>query len=312
MLNYWGLTSPINPRHIEVEDLFYPASWKHQLDKLMYTCEQGRALTHVKSFSKHGKTATLRWLYQSLPSSTYQPLVFSLSTLQTQEKWLATEVGRQLGIKTTESSDLHKPIQEILRQLSLQSVRTIILVDNASFIANQASFSDILGLKNICDLSALELNIVLFVDEKWKVNTHKPLTSEYFDIELPKLKEFETNQLVHHILTKSGVSKPIVEESALRLIHQSTKGIIGRIRELLEFAFFEAFISKRQVITGDFLNKILTNNDSAQIVSTKESKKLSINIQTERLRPNDISKPERRKPKITLGDLYLNEETDGS
>ncbi len=251
--SYWELTEP--PFDNSPNPKFFYLSPEHEeaLVRLVYTVRHRKGCGMLIGEYGCGKTTLSRALIQRLEAERYE------IGLLTNPNWNARDFLRealyQLGVESKETS---KP--ELLHQLNELFFRnfregrdTVIIVDEAQLIEDDAVFEELRLLMNFQtdDRFLVTLLLIGSPELAGKVRRLKHLDQRItIRYHLNTLDAAHTAAYVAHRLRMAGRTTPIFTDDAVKLIFDFTRGTPREINNLCDVALLVGY-TKRATEIGD-------------------------------------------------------------
>ncbi|MFH1074298.1 MAG: AAA family ATPase [Candidatus Firestonebacteria bacterium] len=231
-LDYYNLKEP---PFANVPDLryFYSGScFGEAYSKLIMCIEGSKQLTTVYGKCGLGKTVLSRKLFNSFETKEKKYEAFLLVCIHSNMNagWLLQKMARQLHINLSDvdKSDYFEKVTGKLKSICEAGKHIIIIIDEASMIANMEVFEEIRGFIDFMADSQFKFSCVFFglptLEEKLSAN--QPLLQRVEARVI--LSEFPTSSVtkdyIEHRLRIAGLNEPVFTDKAYQYIHFSSKG----------------------------------------------------------------------------------------
>jgi general secretion pathway protein A len=257
---YWQLTEP--PFDNSPNPKFFYLSPEHEeaLVRLVYTVRHRKGCGMLTGEYGCGKTTLSRALIQRLEAERYE------IGLLTNPSWNATDFLRealyQLGIESRETSK--SELLHLLNDVFFRNYRdgrdTVIIVDEAQLIADDAVFEEVRLLMNFQtdDRFLVTLLLIGSPELRERVRRLKHLDQRItIRYHLNTLDYTHTAAYVTHRLKMAGCTKPIFTEEAIKLIFDFTRGTPREINNLCDVALLVGYTKRAKEISEKIVAEVI-------------------------------------------------------
>ena len=259
---YWRLgSSPFD--NVPNPDLFYLSPLhKEGLIRIYYAIKARKGAAMLTGDIGSGKTTLSRLLIQRLPQSEYEIALINNPTLSHVD--FLREINYQLGIENGDSCKvtlLHK-LNERLLQNSRQDKDTIIIVDEAQVIKDNAVFEELRLLLNfhLNDRFLFTLILIGQPNLRTKISRIKQFEQRIaVKYHLGTLNLMDTARYIIYRLERCGARTAIFTNEAIKLIYNYTNGIPRLINNLCDLCLLSGYLSKANTIRGELIEKIVAD-----------------------------------------------------
>jgi general secretion pathway protein A len=257
---YWQLTEP--PFDNSPNPKFFYLSPEHEeaLVRLVYTVRHRKGCGMLTGEYGCGKTTLSRALIQRLEAERYE------IGLLTNPSWNATDFLRealyQLGVESRETSK--SELLHLLNDVFFRNYRdgrdTVIIVDEAQLIADDAVFEEVRLLMNFQtdDRFLVTLLLIGSPELRERVRRLKHLDQRItIRYHLNTLDYTHTAAYVTHRLKMAGCTKPIFTEEAIKLIFDFTRGTPREINNLCDVALLVGYTKRAKEISEKIVAEVI-------------------------------------------------------
>jgi len=250
-------------KDISVDDFYMSSNLKETISRFEFL-KQHRGFMLLTGESGSGKTAAIRYLFETINKSYFHTIYLQFSTVST------IEFYRQLNLALGggyihKKSDLFASIQHIILDLSINKKRIpIIVLDEAQFLKNKI-FYEIQLLLNF-NIDSIDPAIFIIVGQKYIYHIlERPAYSPLFDrinifFNIPFFSKSETIEYIKHRLIIAGCKKDIFNPNALDSIFNISNGNVRLINKLCFNAILFAAEHKSNVIDENIIFNISNNS----------------------------------------------------
>jgi len=257
---YWQLSEP--PFDNSPNPKFFYLSPEHEeaLVRLVYTVRHRKGCGMLTGEYGCGKTTLSRALIQRLEAERYE------IGLLTNPSWNATDFLRealyQLGVESRETSK--SELLHLLNDLFFRNYRdgrdTVIIVDEAQLIADDAVFEEVRLLMNFQtdDRFLVTLLLIGSPELRERVRRLKHLDQRItIRYHLNTLDYTHTAAYVTHRLKMAGRATPIFTEEAIKLIFDFTRGTPREINNLCDVALLVGYTKRAKEIGEKIVAEVI-------------------------------------------------------
>ena len=257
---YWQLSEP--PFDNSPNPKFFYLSPEHEeaLVRLVYTVRHRKGCGMLTGEYGCGKTTLSRALIQRLEAERYE------IGLLTNPSWNATDFLRealyQLGVESRETSK--SELLHLLNDLFFRNYRdgrdTVIIVDEAQLIADDAVFEEVRLLMNFQtdDRFLVTLLLIGSPELRERVRRLKHLDQRItIRYHLNTLDYTHTAAYVTHRLKMAGRATSIFTEEAIKLIFDFTRGTPREINNLCDVALLVGYTKRAKEIGEKIVAEVI-------------------------------------------------------
>ena len=257
---YWQLSEP--PFDNSPNPKFFYLSPEHEeaLVRLVYTVRHRKGCGMLTGEYGCGKTTLSRALIQRLEAERYE------IGLLTNPSWNATDFLRealyQLGVESREKSK--SELLHLLNDVFFRNYRdgrdTVIIVDEAQLIADDAVFEEVRLLMNFQtdDRFLVTLLLIGSPELRERVRRLKHLDQRItIRYHLNTLDYTHTAAYVTHRLKMAGRATPIFTEEAIKLIFDFTRGTPREINNLCDVALLVGYTKRAKEIGEKIVAEVI-------------------------------------------------------
>ena len=257
---YWELSEP--PFDNSPNPKFFYLSPEHEeaLVRLVYTVRHRKGCGMLTGEYGCGKTTLSRALIQRLEAERYE------IGLLTNPSWNATDFLRealyQLGVESRETSK--SELLHLLNDLFFRNYRdgrdTVIIVDEAQLIADDAVFEEVRLLMNFQtdDRFLVTLLLIGSPELRERVRRLKHLDQRItIRYHLNTLDYTHTAAYVTHRLKMAGRATSIFTEEAIKLIFDFTRGTPREINNLCDVALLVGYTKRAKEIGEKIVAEVI-------------------------------------------------------
>jgi len=257
---YWELSEP--PFDNSPNPKFFYLSPEHEeaLVRLVYTVRHRKGCGMLTGEYGCGKTTLSRALIQRLEAERYE------IGLLTNPSWNATDFLRealyQLGVESRETSksELLHLLNDVFFRNHREGRDTVIIVDEAQLIADDAVFEEVRLLMNFQtdDRFLVTLLLIGSPELRERVRRLKHLDQRItIRYHLNTLDYTHTAAYVTHRLKMAGRATPIFTEEAIKLIFDFTRGTPREINNLCDVALLVGYTKRAKEIGEKIVAEVI-------------------------------------------------------
>jgi len=257
---YWQLSEP--PFDNSPNPKFFYLSPEHEeaLVRLVYTVRHRKGCGMLTGEYGCGKTTLSRALIQRLEAERYE------IGLLTNPSWNATDFLRealyQLGVESRETSksELLHLLNDVFFRNHREGRDTVIIVDEAQLIADDAVFEEVRLLMNFQtdDRFLVTLLLIGSPELRERVRRLKHLDQRItIRYHLNTLDYTHTAAYVTHRLKMAGRATPIFTEEAIKLIFDFTRGTPREINNLCDVALLVGYTKRAKEIGEKIVAEVI-------------------------------------------------------
>jgi general secretion pathway protein A len=239
---YWKLArSPF--RNVPDPTVFCPLP-AHQdaLERLVYAVDSGQGGVVITGESGCGKSTLSRVFLLELHEEKYDVGLVINPALPPDE--FLCEVALQLDLSPASSQRfaLFRCLSDHLLGNAAEGRATVLIVDEAHLISDEAVFEDLRMLLNLQanDRQLLSIVLVGLPPLRSALDALDAFRQRMaFCLSLDTPDEKQTGQYIDFRLEKAGASQPIFTEDAVRAIYEESRGILRNVNKLCDICLYE-------------------------------------------------------------------------
>jgi general secretion pathway protein A len=241
---YWGLSAaPF--QNVPDPKFFCPLpAFQDVLDKLLYVVRHGMGGALLTGEVGCGKSTLSRVFLLQLEEERFDIGLVINPSLPPDE--LLHEIGLQLGVSPPgpQRSVVFRTLNERLLETAQAGKSTVLIIDEAHTIKDEAAFEDLRMLLNFQFNDRQLLALVLLgppvlqdvVARQESLRQRLPVR-----LNLTALNAEETASYIEFRLEKAGATRPLFTAEAIRAVAETAAGIPRRINNLCDLSLFEGW-----------------------------------------------------------------------
>lgn len=213
-----------------------------------------------------GKSTLIRHLVSSLDPLRFQPVYLVQAGMRPKDFY--GELLRHLGEETPYFLEKARLLfHKTLLQRSQQGDKfLVVFLDEAQDVSSSLLLELRFALNQHMDSTSL-LSLILVgqpeLRRALKINKYEALSQRIrLQYHLAGLTAEETTNYIRHQMKGAGFTSPLFSDSAIKLIHSDTRGILRLINNLCTNALFTARQKGTEVIESELITRII--HDSAR------------------------------------------------
>lgn len=236
-------------------------AYREILEKLLYVIQYSKGAALLTGEVGCGKSTLSRVFIVQLEEEKYDVgLVINPSILSEE---LLYEIALQLGISppTSHRSTLFRSLYDHLLQNARDGRATVLIIDEAHMIKDEAVFEDLRMLLNFQLNDRYLLSLILFglPELNEMIARQKALNQRLaLRLRLSPLSEEETAFYIDFRLKKAGQTRRIFTTDAVKAIHQNAEGIPRSINNLCDLCLLEGMQRKAKEVDASLVKVALT------------------------------------------------------
>ena len=248
---YWGLSAaPF--QNVPDPRFFCPLpTFQELLEKLLYVVQYSKGGALLTGEVGCGKSTLSRVFLLQLEEDRYDIGLVINPSMPADE--ILNEIALQLGVAPSgpQRSALFRALNERLLKNAQAGKATVLIIDEAHTIKDEAVFEDLRMLLNFQfnDRQLLALILLGPPELREVMARHGALQQRLpLRLNLAPLTETETAAYIEFRLEKAGASRPIFTAEAVKAIAEATGGIPRRINSLADLCLFEGWKKRAKAV----------------------------------------------------------------
>ena len=264
-LDYYNLKEPPFANVPDLRYFYSNSSFGEAYAKLLGCIEGQKQLTVVYGKCGLGKTVLSRKLFNSFEADSEKYEIFLLVCIHSDmgAGWLLQKMARQLHIDLTgvnKSEDFEK-VAGKLENICEAGKHIIIMIDEASMIANMEVFEEIRGLIDFMADNQYKFSCIFFglpaLEEKLMTNPPLLQRVEARVVLAQFPASAVTKDYIEHRFRVAGLLEPVFTEKAYQYIHYSSRGNPRLINIIADNALSEGHLLKIKPIDEKEVERVI-------------------------------------------------------
>ena len=259
---YWKLSQKPFVQRVTAGRMYRSQTQQAARLRLKYCIDNGLGLSLVIGQAGTGKTSLLK----SFSVAEYNPvihIVFPL--LETDEllRMIASDLRSELSpsaLATMTTDAILTSIRNSLRQNSLAGQHTLICIDDAHQLTDQAILHVVQPLMNLCDVDEQASLALILAGQpvlSSRLRKHAQISDRVaVTAALHGFTQAETIDYVRNSLAAVGATEPIFTDRAVSRLFEVTGGIPRRVNRLADMALLVGYAEQLAQITETEINAI--------------------------------------------------------
>ena len=211
-----------------------------------------------------GKTLALRKYTQSLNQNLFKTLYTPLSTLSRSD--LLYHLNRMIGLPPRLSkSAIYTQIQHALLESKEQMGKTVKLIIDEAHLLQTGPLEELRLLTNF-KMDSYDPFILILSGQSDLRRIMEFAVMEPFNqriairYHMPALTPLESKHYISHHLKLAGANEPILDDAALKAVHELSFGIPRKIGAITEQALTYAMFDQKHTVSAEMVLKVKTLN----------------------------------------------------
>lgn len=256
---YWGLKeSPFE--NVPSDHLFRSPQHEEALMRLIYAAEHRKAVAMLTGEPGTGKTTIAKAFMKQLSPEKYDIRLLSNPALGPVD--LIKAVLLQFGEKTDSNSktDLLDLLNQRLYRNSEKSLNSILMVDEAHVIEDQAALDELRMMLNLHANGRFLITLILLGQPPLlnKISSHQPLKERIgVKYHLEPLDLQNTVKYIQFRLKAAGAARGYYSKEAITVLHRYTEGLPLRINNICDRSLLIGFMRKAPFIDAKIVNEAI-------------------------------------------------------
>jgi len=256
---YWGLSAaPF--QNVPDPRFFCPLpTFQELLEKLLYVVQYSKGGALLTGEVGCGKSTLSRIFLLQLEEDRYDIGLVINPSMPADE--LLTEIALQLGVAPSgpQRSALFRALNERLLKNAQAGKATVLIIDEAHTIKDEAVFEDLRMLLNFQFNDRQLLTLILLGPPELRevMARHGALQQRLpLRLNLAPLTETETAAYIEFRLEKAGAKRQLFPEEALQLIWQQSRGVPRIINTMCDLCLLEGCASRAKVVDAALIKRV--------------------------------------------------------
>ncbi|MFQ5691532.1 MAG: ExeA family protein [Nitrospinota bacterium] len=259
-LEYWHLKRAPFENVPDPNFLYYTAQHKEALARMAYAAESKKGAAMLTGEAGSGKTTLSRAFIRQLPENQYDMSLVVNPNMSRED--LLREILYQFDVKTPDhsKSDLLHGLNERIIQNMQRDRHTIIIVDEAHSITDEATYEELRLLLNFQMNERFLLTLILIGQDELRTRVARiPQLGQRISIKahLSPLDFTETVNYIFFRLKKAGLEQNLFSKEALELIFQASGGLPRQINTICDLCLLDAFNAGASMINSAVVKKVI-------------------------------------------------------
>jgi len=264
-LDYYNLKEPPFANVPDLRYFYSNSSFGEAYSKLLECIEGQKQLTTVYGKCGLGKTVLSRKLFNSFEANSEKYEIFLLVCIHSDmgAGWLLQKMARQLHIDLTgvNKSEYFEKVAGKLENICEAGKHIIIMIDEASMIANMEVFEEIRGLIDYMADNQYKFSCIFFglpaLEEKLMTNPPLLQRVEARVVLTQFPASAVTKDYIEHRFRVAGLLEPVFTEKAYQYIHYSSRGNPRLINIIADNALSEGHLLKIKPIDEKEVERVI-------------------------------------------------------
>ena len=259
-LDYWGLRGKPFENVPDPESFYLSESHSWALNLLGYAIREHKTAALLTGEYGTGKTTMIRVLLGQLDLQNYCTILINYPLVEGEA--LFRHILEQMGAELEEPADksnLYARLGECFLDNAGKGLHNLLILDEAQSLPLDSLYDELRLLLNY-QLNDRNLLTLLMVgqDDLWNRVSQMPQLADRFAVKcrLQELDLEQTTTYVRHRLEHFDGDPAVFSDAALKLIHESSKGIPRRINNLCDLALLMGFQRELKVVDPSIVKAI--------------------------------------------------------
>jgi len=275
---YWKLREKPFENTPDPRFIYFSRKHEEALSRMLYAVRERKGAAVLTGEYGSGKTLLSRVLLQELSSAQYESAIIFNPRLPALE--LIKEIANQLSDDTPSllsKADVIHHINEILYRKENENKHTVVIIDEAQSILDEASFEELRLLLNFQLNDKFLLTIFLLGQPELKGTINNlPQLKERITVRynLTALSEEDTKKYIQHRLKLAG-SEDIFQDDAHGEIYRFSGGIPRKINNICDMALLVGCGEGQAVISKKIIKEVACDLEERPIESDEKVEKIT-------------------------------------
>ena len=259
-LEYWGLRGKPFENVPDPESFYLSESHSWALNLLEYAIRERKTAALLTGEYGTGKTTMIRVLLGKIDLENYCTVLINYPLIEGAA--LFRHILQQMGVEPeqpADKSDLYSQLGTCFLENASRGLHNLVVLDEAQALPLDSLYEELRLLLNY-QLNDRNLVTLLLVgqDDLWNRASQMPQLADRFAVKcrLQELDFEETTTYIHYRLEHFGGDPAVFSEEALKLIHESSRGIPRRINNLCDLALLMGFQRELKLVGPDIVTAI--------------------------------------------------------
>lgn len=264
-LEYWGLKEKPFENTPDPRFFYHSARHEEAFMRLLYAVQERKGCALLSGEIGSGKTLLSRVLFNSLLQQENQYKIALIINPAIPKLELLSEIVYQLGAQTSREDrkiDILHKLNELLYKFAEHNMHTVVIVDEAQTIEDEAIFEEIRLLLNF-QLNDRFLLTVLLLGQPEVLSRidNLPQFKQRLALSyhLANLTEQETRKYVEYRCKVSGREEPLFSEGALKSIYIFSQGLPRQINKVCDLSLVVGMGNKASIIDERITQEIIND-----------------------------------------------------
>lgn len=259
-LSYWGLQGKPFENVPDPGSFYLSESHSWALNLLEYSLRERKAAALLTGEYGTGKTTMIRVLLSGIDLEAYSTVLINYPLVAGEA--LFRHILQQMDARAdaaADKSDLYDQLGSCFLDNAGRGLHNLVVLDEAQSLPMDSLFEELRLLLNF-QLNDRNLVTLLLVgqDDLWHRVSQMPQLADRFAVKcrLQELDPEQTTTYIRHRIEHFGGAQSIFSDDALRMIHESSKGIPRRINNLCDLALLMGFQRRLKSVGPDIVKAI--------------------------------------------------------
>jgi len=259
-LDYWGLHGRPFENVPDPQSFYLSESHSWALNLLEYAIGEHKTAALLTGAYGTGKTTMIRVLLGRLDLQDYSTVLINYPLVEGEA--LFRNILQQMNAEAPERADkgeLYGQLGACFLENASRGLHNLVVLDEAQSLPVDALYEELRLLLNY-QLNDRNLVTLLLVgqDDLWNRVSEMPQLADRFAVKcrLQELDLEQTTTYIKHRIEHFGGTSDVFSEDALKLIHESSKGIPRRINNLCDLSLLMGFQRALKVVSPDIIKTI--------------------------------------------------------
>lgn len=259
-LSYWGLKGKPFENVPDPESFYLSESHSWALNLLEYAIRERKTAALLTGEYGTGKTTMIRVLLSRIDLERHSTVLINYPLVEG-EALFRTILGQMDATAPagTHKGELYDRLGTCFIDNAERGVHNLVVLDEAQSLPKDSLYEELRLLLNY-QLNDRNLVTLLLVgqDDLWQRVSQMPQLADRFAVKcrLQELDEEQTTTYIRYRIEHFSGDPAIFSEEALRLVHDSSKGIPRRINNLCDLALLMGYQREVEVVGPEIIKAI--------------------------------------------------------